>query len=634
MKAAHLLTPGLPGVIKGGRTAALVLALMLAAPALFAVAYAQTEPEESGDQSRREAEQAKSIVSGKAVYDDTGRPVRRANIMLINLVNTQQSPERHSTATDANGKFRIKNLPAGSYLVMVDAPGVLTPLAFMNLDENRGPTPADLTDARKNFEEVVVDGTNEVKVEVRARRGGAISGKVTYKDGDPAINVMISVVRKKEGGGSRFLSGFNPGALLGMHTDDRGMYRITGLPPGEYLVSAAESNTSIDEGGNQTQPGHGMDRFMRNLFASDALAVTYYGDAKTARDATVLTVEAGSEESDINITLIEHQSFVVGGTLASKRDHRPLHRAMLKLRSREDYGGLFPTERTTQTDEQGNWHFNGVPDGTYLITVEPPYEASVSATTTTSFADGEQPSPAPTPVAPRRLSRKQQEVIVSGSDITTLAIELSEGASIAGTITFEGGKKPPGYVSIGVERIDGVKVNDSEYAAVDTDRGTFRFESVMAGELFLTATVYQNNYYYIKSITANGRDLLREPLKLGESDEIKGVQIVMSTNVATLTGRVLDNVGGKPRTGVAVTLVPNAPQRWRAQSGRLYALTDGAGEFKLSGPPGEYLVFAWPPDKAPGIFNESYIRTHAAGAERVIIQPGVRQTLELISPVQ
>ena len=155
-----------------------------------------------------------------------------------------------------------------------------------------------------------------------------------------------------------------------------------------------------------------------------------------------------------------------------------------------------------------------------------------------------------------------------------------------------------------------------------------------AGEIFLTATLYQNNTYYIKSVTLNGRDLLREPLKLGESDQIKGVQIVMSSNTATLVGRVLDNVGGKPRGGVLISLVPNAAQRWRAQSGRLYARTNGAGEFKLSGPPGEYLVFIWPSDKASETLNESYLRTHAADAQRVTMQPGGRHTAEFLLPGQ
>jgi hypothetical protein len=635
MRATLISTRSHTAVVKGVRVAALLLASLMLALIVATGAYAQAEPgEESADVSRRETETAKSVVTGKAVYDDNGRPVRRASIMLIDLGNTQEFPDKFSTATDVNGKFKIKNVPAGNYLVMVDAPGVLTPLAFINLDENRAPTPADFVEARKHFDEVVVDGTNEVKVEVRARRGGAISGKITYKDGDPAINVLISIVRKREeSGGARFISGFNPSSLMGMHTDDRGMYRVAGLPPGEYLVSAAEPNTRVDDASGQVQTG-GMDRFMREVFTSDALAVTYYGDARTARDATTIKVEPGDERSDINITLIEHQNFLVGGTLTSKRDHRPLNRATLKLRSKEDYGGFFPTERTTQTDEQGNWLFGAVPDGTYIITVEPPYEPATTTTATTANSDEPQPvQPAPR-TRPRLLSRKQQEVSVNGSDITALAIELSEGASISGTVAFEDSRKPPAYTSIGIERIDGVKAGETGYASVDADTGSFSFEGLAAGEIFLTATLYQNNNYYIKSVTLNGRDLLREPLKLGESDQIRGVQIVMSSNTATLVGRVLENAGGKPRGGVLVGLVPNAAQRWRARSGRLYARTNDAGEFKLSGPPGEYLVFVWPSDKASETLNESYLRTHAADAQRVTMQPGGRHTVDFLLPGQ
>lgn len=637
MRAALISTPSLRAGVKGVRVAALLLASVMLALFLASGAYAQTEPgEESADMSRRETGTAKSVITGKAVYDDNGRPVRRASIMLIDLGNTQQSPDKFSTATDVNGKFKIKNVPAGNYLVMVDAPGVLTPLAFINLDEDRTPTPADFVEARKNFDEVVVDGTNEVKVEVRARRGGAISGKITYKDGDPAINVLISIVRKGEAGvGGRFIPGFNPSSLMGMHTDDRGMYRVAGLPPGEYLVSAAEPNTRVDDASGQVQTG-GMDRFMREVFTSDALAVTYYGDARTARDATTIKVEPGDERSDINITLIEHQNFLVSGTLTSKRDHRPLKRATLKLHSKEDYGGLFPTERTTQTDEQGNWLFGAVPDGTYIIAVEPPYEpATTTAATTATSANSDEPQPVqPAPLTRPRLSPKQQEVTVNGSDMTALAIELSERAGLSGTVAFEDSRKPPGYMTIGIERIDGVKAIETGYATVDPDTGRFSFEGLAAGEIFLTATLYQNNNYYIKSVTLNGRDLLREPLKLGESDQIKGVQIVMSSNTATLVGRVLDNVGGKPRGGVLIGLVPNAAQRWRAQSGRLYARTNGAGEFKLSGPPGEYLVFVWPSDKASETLNESYIRTHAADAQRVTMQPGGRHAADFLLPGQ
>jgi hypothetical protein len=623
MRAAQLSTRSCQAIIKGWRTAALMLASCMFVLLVATGAYAQTDDgEESANPSRRAAGTAKSIITGKVVYDDTGRPVRRASLLLIDLLSAQQSPDKFSTATDNDGKFRLKNVAAGTYLVMVDAPGVLTPFAFLNPAENRPPTSADWSDARKNFDEVVVDGTNDVKLEVRAKRGAAISGKITYKDGDPAISVLISIVRKKgDGGVGRFIAGLSPASLLAQHTDDRGMYRVAGLPPGEYFVSAAESNTNVED--ENAASGRNMDRFMRDLFTSDALAVTYYGGVRSIRDATTVKLVAGEEADDINISLIEQQSFVLGGTLTARRDHRPLPRATLKLHSKEDYGGLFPTDRTTQTDEQGGWGFKGVPDGTYLISIEPPYETSEPTTAT----DGAKPA---TPRA-AKLSRKQLEVTVNGSDMTALAIELNEGARVSGSFTFEGSGKSSGYVSMGIERIDGVIAPEEEYASIDRDKGTFSFEGLMAGEFFLTANVYKENYY-IKSMTANGRDMLREPFKLNESDEVRGVEIVLASDLATLSVRVLDKPGGKPRGSVFVTLVPNIAQRWRAQSSRIYLRTDGSGQLKVSIPPGDYLAFVLPPDKAPEVFNESYVKTHAASAQRVTLHPGAHQTADFILP--
>jgi hypothetical protein len=587
---------------------------------LASSAFAQSAPRanDTGQSATADAPVEKSIISGKVVYEGNGRPVRRANVMLISPGN-QQAAEKYSTATDSQGKFRIRNIAAGTYFVMVDAPGILTPIAFISMDVDRPPTPADWSEVRKHFEEVSVDGTNEVKIEVRARRGGAISGKVSYSDGEPAISVQIGILRKKGNSTARFLAGLNPFSLMAVRTDDRGMYRASGLPPGEYVVNAAEMHTDIQEDTNYS-PGHGMDKFMRDLFTSDALAVTYYGDVTSAREATVVKIEADEEAEDIDISLIERQTYMIAGTLTAKRDHRPLAEATVKIRSTENIGPLMAAERVIRTDEQGNWFFKDVPEGTYIVSAEPPHEPTASAT-----KDGK---PAAQPA--RKLSRKEQQVTVDGSDVAGLGVELSEGASISGTVTFEGARNNSAYPYVYAERVDGIKVPEREYVGADSD-GKFTLEGLTAGELFLSAAVAQGEYY-TKSITFQGTDLLREPLKLTETQEIKDVRIVLSPEMATLKGRVLDGPGAKPRADVLVSLIPNIPQRWRTQLGRLHTRTDKAGEFNLRGAPGEYLVFLWPLGQMPETVDEGYIKAHATGRERITLQPGGRQSMDFVMP--
>jgi len=454
---------------------------------------------------------------------------------------------------------------------------------------------------------------------VRARRGAAISGKVTYPDGDPAINVQLSILRKKGNSTVRFITGMNPLGMMALRTDDRGMYRASGLPPGEYFVSAAEMHTDIQEDESSYPPGHGMDKFMRDLFMSDALATTYYGDVSNARDARVVKLEADEEASDINISLIEHQTYSITGRLTVKRDHRPLALAEIKIRSTENIGPLLPAERSVRTDQQGNWFFKDVPEGTYIITAEPPYQSA------------DEDDEKPVREVRRKLSRKQQQVTVEGSDIAALELEMTEGASISGTVTFEGGRNNPHEAMVLVERVDGIKTPEPEYAAIDRD-SKFTLEGLAAGELFLNVVFYQGEGY-AKSIMVNGTDVLREPLKLTEAQEIKDARIVVATDMAQLKGRVLEATGGQPRADVMVALIPNIPQRWRAQAGRLNARTNKTGEFNVRGAPGEYLVFLWPLGQTPEKIEEAYIKAHAATAQRVTLQPGGRQSADFVMPL-
>jgi hypothetical protein len=105
-----------------------------------------------------------------------------------------------------------------------------------------------------------------------------------------------------------------------------------------------------------------------------------------------------------------------------------------------------------------------------------------------------------------------------------------------------------------------------------------------------------------------------------------------ATTILRRKGRVLDALGGKPRADVMVSLIPNIPQRWRAQSGRLHARTNKAGEFSVRGAPGEYLVFIWSLGQMPDMVDEVYIKAHAAGVQRLTLQPGDRQSMDFVMP--
>jgi hypothetical protein len=109
------------------------------------------------------------------------------------------SPRNTPTAlTDGDGNFQMKNVQAGTYFAMVNAPGVISPLAFADISNMRSGISEneELSKASEGFEKIVVDGITDIDVQIPARRGGAIGGRVSYDNGDPAIGVKVEILRK------------------------------------------------------------------------------------------------------------------------------------------------------------------------------------------------------------------------------------------------------------------------------------------------------------------------------------------------------------------------------------------------------------------------------------------------------
>lgn len=607
--------------------------LLFAALSLAATdVRAQTpSPEEDADkqeesvQVKAAAAPAKSIVRGRVIYEDTNRPVRRARIMLL-PASGKGGPE-HAGVTDAHGEFRIESVAAGSYFVVVDAPGIITPFSQIDIAEAANEK-ATLLSIRKEFEEVSVNGTNSVEVQVRARRGGAITGRITYAEGDPAINVPVTILRKKDGRLIRFITSFSQSALMGFKTDDRGVYRIAGLPSGEYIVGAVETYG----------PGNSGEDFSEYaLFGKGSLSTNYYQNETNPRQATPVKVEAGQEATEINITLVERATYTISGTVVARQGRAPVRaRIGIQPKSEDSQNPFFDSSQGTPTDAAGRWTIPNVPDGAYIITVDPildyyleTEETDVTVGISAQSTQGpRRPARPPSP----SFTRRQQDVTVSGADLSGIVIELSEGGRVQGTVAVEGNKKfLQGGANILLVAIGGTSPFE-KYGSVQED-GKFMFDAVPPGEFYLYLPG-AGEEYYIKAMSAGGTDLLREPLKIGQGTNIDNVVITVSSEVATLAGRVLSSEDSKPVRGASVLVVPADPARWRFVNTFLYGSTDGAGTFKVTGAPGAYLVVTLAAGDQLSGLNETFIRARAATAKQVSLQPNGRETIELIAPAE
>jgi len=164
------------------------------------------------------------VISGTVTTDEqTPQAVRRATVSII---NTDGSVSR-TTYTDEAGRFTVGTLPEGRYNLSVSkAPFLRTNYGARRFDLPGTPI-------------TLKDGGRMTDIALRLQRGGVVSGRITDENGEPAFGVSIRLLQVRTQFGERtYVPVSTTGSSTDM-TDDRGVFRLFGLPPGEYVVSAA-----------------------------------------------------------------------------------------------------------------------------------------------------------------------------------------------------------------------------------------------------------------------------------------------------------------------------------------------------------------------------------------------------------
>jgi hypothetical protein len=99
--------------------------------------------------------------------------------------------------------------------------------------------------------------------------------------------------------------------------------------------------------------------------------------------------------------------------------------------------------------------------------------------------------------------------------------------------------------------------------------------------------------YTLKSVSLDGRDITDTPIDIKGSEDINGVQVVITNRVTEMSGTVSDTKG-EPVREYAVIVFADDAARWKWPS-RFLATgrPDQQGRFKISSlPPGRYLAVA------------------------------------------
>ncbi|HEU4432982.1 MAG TPA: carboxypeptidase-like regulatory domain-containing protein, partial [Pyrinomonadaceae bacterium] len=429
--------------------------------------------------AQQEVPVGQSTITGRVIYADTGRPVRRATVRLY--TDMKRGPKR-ATAANVRGEFRFTEVVAGSYFVVAEAPGLLFPRSSFVINEFGIGSDTEVDHTR-----VTVDGKNAARCEIRVVRAGAISGTITYADKEPVVNSRIVLFRRKGGTVVPFFAEALP-------TNDRGMYRIDGLPDGEYFVGVVTGRIAAMKVSRLDDVG---------------VATSYYPGVVDVSEAKPIQIQSGSEVEGISITLADEPLREISGVVKWRQNGNVMPNAALVLRrknepkvdlslvtmietmSREDgddNGGFmrdlgllsksFPP--VAEADQHGEWRFIDLPPGTYEITAiaSPPRKDKAPKTDGRETED----EGSSRGVDPKRVVFRKIEVTITDEDRKNVTIELSEAGSILGTVEFEGSE--PQVVAITLDQRGGNEILMSIPHGSNPD-GTFMIETVPSGEVIL-----------------------------------------------------------------------------------------------------------------------------------------------------
>lgn len=268
--------------------------------------------------------------------------------------------------------------------------------------------------------------------------------------------------------------------------------------------------------------------------------------------------------------------------------------------------GPKPTYSFT-TDKDGRWSVNNLPDGSYVIQVTP------------GVPDSD-------PNRGQQFATKKQMITVAGkSDVRDVLIEVSKGATISGILIVEG-DEPLSSIALSASKVDvPIELHQGvSKSLTPTGRTTmFTLTDLPEGVIELNAFL-RTDSHYIKSISANGIDLLQEKLNLTSGVELKDVTIVVASDLAEFTGRIISESGQTPPPRMRISL--NWIGTRRVLGGRLTRRTDEQGAFLLRPPPGDYHIIV-NEDRAGGGFLPL-----VKSLGPVTFRPGEHKTIDIRVP--
>ncbi len=502
-------------------------------------ARAQAEADDKGSRST-----APGAIAGRVV-NESGQPMPNAVV----TIRGYGAVEGRSVTTDEEGNFRVADLPPIAYLVTTRS------VAYVPRPRDPGVNPL-----------AYYRSGDSVRLEMM--KGGVITGTVKRSNSEPIVSVTVKayMIRDYKGQPVRYATPRE------QRTDDRGVYRIFGLPPGTYIVAAGGGSIS----------GYGVDPF--------ATDVSTYAPSATRNTAAEFIVRAGDETNNVDIQYRDETGHFVSGSVTALAATEPPRSFQLTLIS--VFNGVEQAAHDSyQSPFAPGFVFSGVADGEYDLVARNNSGAGWSLS-------------------------ESRRIKVRGADVTGIELNVKPLASMNGIVVLEDSKAPecqskrrPLFGEIVIAPWHNEKNTPRDQpqfiwglgGPVTPDKqGSFTLRNLAAAQ-YRFVTRPTEKFWYLKSTSwpaAPKATQLNQPLDadgnwttIKSGDKYSGLTVTFAGGAASMAGRV--DQADQKHSRLLVYLTPAELDK-RSDVLRYFVVSPAEdGSFELSNvPPGRYWIVA------------------------------------------
>jgi hypothetical protein len=503
-------------------------------------------------------EPERCTLSGTVLNSATSAGIARALVSYV-------GPASGFRFTDPGGGFQTKDLPCGRYSLSVSKPGFvseeeLSPQLNRLLVSGQWPLDSDSEEQssrQPSATRATVDlNSGSAPARILLVPVSSIAGIVLDENGEPIAGALVQGIAVKTS-----LDGPDYVSVRSYHTDDRGSYALLSLPPGDYVVRmAGEASSTRYFSGNRLNPNNDH----------RGLQPVYYPNGDSPSTALVLHLGPG-ERANADFRQTTEPAFDINGRLAGFVPQAWTQMRLYREGDRLPLGAAFVNLST------GQFRVVDVPRGTYTLRVEQ-YQAD-----------------------PQKWLAAEMPLTVASQPLGNVLMELTEGADIPVSVSYEAGAQANGFLTVRLEpqhsRSNARQVFVSRVArrkGLGTDPEP---PSPPAEPQVLNNVIPDSYRLYVQTMGAGGdyvasarfgeRDVLHGEFAAGGS-AMGELHLTVRGDSASVDGQVTFN--GQPAQGAQVYLIP-------ATGGAGGVKTAGCnpeGHYELPGvPPGDYRIQAW-----------------------------------------